>query len=203
MRYFLFVLALFFLFFTVSCTDNFDRDYQSNSQPSPTVTDNNSSHSDDANTTQNNDFHSIQDTGAIVDNGTNVSQDTDTIPDNTEVPDTAEQPICGNNKIENGEQCDGNAQQCSNLLGTDYEGTANCKSDCTGFDTSTCTKHQTKIVYHVIASRCNGCRKCLGACSEGAISMVNGKAVIDPKKCTGCGDCVSSCRRNAIEKTTY
>ena len=52
--------------------------------------------------------------------------------------------------------------------------------------------------YKIIKVRCNGCQHCLRPCREKAISLVKGKAFIDPKKCKGCGDCVRSCRRQAI-----
>jgi ferredoxin len=52
--------------------------------------------------------------------------------------------------------------------------------------------------YCVIAQRCDGCGRCFRACREGALSVKDGKAVIDPKKCKGCGDCTRFCRRMAI-----
>lgn len=55
--------------------------------------------------------------------------------------------------------------------------------------------------YYVESSRCNGCRRCIGSCSYGALSMSGFKAVIDPLKCTGCGDCVARCPRGAIKKS--
>jgi len=55
--------------------------------------------------------------------------------------------------------------------------------------------------YYVDSSRCNGCRRCIGSCSYGALSMSGFKAVIDPLKCTGCGDCATRCPRGAIKKS--
>ncbi len=50
---------------------------------------------------------------------------------------------------------------------------------------------------------CRGCKKCLVAegCPSKAVSMVDGKAVIDPAKCTHCGVCVGKCPFGAVPKT--
>ncbi len=47
--------------------------------------------------------------------------------------------------------------------------------------------------------KCIGCSACVGVCPVNAISMVDGKALIDLAKCTLCMSCVSSCPVNAIE----
>ena len=46
---------------------------------------------------------------------------------------------------------------------------------------------------------CVGCRRCLRACAQGAISYPEGKAVIDHAKCVGCGRCLAVCPHDAIE----
>lgn len=47
--------------------------------------------------------------------------------------------------------------------------------------------------------RCNGCGLCIDACHEGAISLVNGKAVLmRDDYCDGLGDCLPACPINAI-----
>ncbi|RKZ33156.1 hypothetical protein DRQ27_00855 [bacterium] len=56
----------------------------------------------------------------------------------------------------------------------------------------------TVTKYKVVAEKCIGCRICVLECPVGAISIVNGKAVIDPEKCTGCGICVKACSTGAI-----
>ncbi len=47
--------------------------------------------------------------------------------------------------------------------------------------------------------KCNGCGACAAACHEGAIEMVNGKAVLTREDyCDGLGDCLPACPTNAI-----
>lgn len=47
--------------------------------------------------------------------------------------------------------------------------------------------------------KCNGCGLCVSACHEGAIGMVNGKAVLlRDDYCDGLGDCLPVCPTNAI-----
>lgn len=43
--------------------------------------------------------------------------------------------------------------------------------------------------YKVDPAKCIGCTLCVQYCPVGAISMVNGKAMIDPAKCINCGIC--------------
>jgi len=47
--------------------------------------------------------------------------------------------------------------------------------------------------------KCNGCGACASACHEGAIGMVNGKAVLLREDfCDGLGDCLPACPTQAI-----
>ncbi len=49
---------------------------------------------------------------------------------------------------------------------------------------------------------CHGCKKCAVAqnCPSKAVSVVDGKAVIDQSKCTSCGVCVGKCPFGAVPK---
>lgn len=47
--------------------------------------------------------------------------------------------------------------------------------------------------------KCNGCGTCATACHEGAIDMINGKAVLTRENyCDGLGDCLPNCPTGAI-----
>ena len=50
-----------------------------------------------------------------------------------------------------------------------------------------------KPVMDVCKVGCIGCAKCSKVCPEGAITMDDSLARIDPDKCTGCGTCVNAC----------
>lgn len=52
------------------------------------------------------------------------------------------------------------------------------------------------------AALCRSCKVCAvaQACPSGAISQVDGRAVLDPKKCTRCGVCVGKCPFGAVPK---
>lgn len=49
----------------------------------------------------------------------------------------------------------------------------------------------------IIKEKCVGCKRCVGSCPFGAISVIDKKAVIGPK-CTLCGSCTESCKFEAI-----
>ncbi len=54
-------------------------------------------------------------------------------------------------------------------------------------------------IIHIDAEKCNGCGACAQACHEGAIGMVNGKAVLLREDyCDGLGDCLPACPTGAI-----
>lgn len=56
----------------------------------------------------------------------------------------------------------------------------------------------SKIV-RIDSEKCNGCGACADACSEGAIRMVNGKAVlVNAAHCDGLGACLPVCPADAI-----
>ncbi|MDP2892383.1 MAG: aldo/keto reductase [Bacillota bacterium] len=45
----------------------------------------------------------------------------------------------------------------------------------------------------IIEEWCTGCSKCMDACRQGAMTIVNGKAVVDAEKCVLCGYCGANC----------
>ncbi|MCR5262071.1 MAG: monomeric [FeFe] hydrogenase [Candidatus Gastranaerophilales bacterium] len=56
----------------------------------------------------------------------------------------------------------------------------------------------------LVTELCQGCvaRPCETACKFGAISIINGKSVIDEKKCRRCKSCIAICPYNAITNIT-
>ena len=56
-----------------------------------------------------------------------------------------------------------------------------------------------RTIIRIDTDRCNGCGLCAAACHEGAIEMVNGKAVLTREDyCDGLGDCLPACPTGAI-----
>ena len=54
-------------------------------------------------------------------------------------------------------------------------------------------------IIHIDRDLCNGCGACAAACHEGAIEMVEGKAVLTREDyCDGLGDCLPACPVDAI-----
>lgn len=54
------------------------------------------------------------------------------------------------------------------------------------------------MVIQVNPTLCAGCGECMDVCPEGAIHLVDQRAVIDNTLCTGCGACVEACPNEAI-----
>ena len=52
----------------------------------------------------------------------------------------------------------------------------------------------------VSADDCVGCESCVPVCPVEAISMNDGKAVIDQEKCTECKSCIEACPVDAIKE---
>ena len=54
-------------------------------------------------------------------------------------------------------------------------------------------------IVKIDADKCNGCGACASACHEGAIGMINGKAVLLKEDyCDGLGNCLPACPTGAI-----
>jgi electron transfer flavoprotein alpha subunit len=47
----------------------------------------------------------------------------------------------------------------------------------------------------VIIENCKGCKLCVSACAQGAITIVDKKAVIESVKCNYCGACLDACKK--------
>lgn len=47
---------------------------------------------------------------------------------------------------------------------------------------------------------CVGCALCAEICPTGAISVISGKARLNPLACSGCGQCIEVCRTGAIRR---
>jgi len=54
-------------------------------------------------------------------------------------------------------------------------------------------------VARVLRNLCTGCAMCVNVCPYEAISLKEGKAVVNEILCEGCGTCSASCLRNAIQ----
>ena len=54
-------------------------------------------------------------------------------------------------------------------------------------------------IIHIDEEKCNGCGICAGACHEGAIDIIDGKAkLVRENFCDGFGDCLPNCPTGAI-----
>ena len=54
-------------------------------------------------------------------------------------------------------------------------------------------------IIEISEEKCNGCGACANACHEGAIEMINGKAMLTREDyCDGLGDCLPACPADAI-----
>ena len=65
-----------------------------------------------------------------------------------------------------------------------------------------CKGCKTNRIY--VTDLCQGCvaRPCLSSCKFGAVSIVNGRSVIDDSKCKKCQMCLNACPYKAIVKIT-
>ena len=66
-----------------------------------------------------------------------------------------------------------------------------------GSRTGKMQQHST-VAPKVARKFCNGCAACLKSCAHAAISIIEGKAQIDPAACVGCSRCITACLKKAI-----
>ena len=57
------------------------------------------------------------------------------------------------------------------------------------------------MIAKVSAEKCTGCGACVSACPVNAITIREGKAVVD-ESCIACGACVGECPFNALALAT-
>jgi NAD-dependent dihydropyrimidine dehydrogenase PreA subunit len=50
----------------------------------------------------------------------------------------------------------------------------------------------------VIAEKCTGCGVCVETCTNGALQLVNGIAILEQAACTQCQACIDACPEGAI-----
>jgi uncharacterized protein len=68
-----------------------------------------------------------------------------------------------------------------------------------------CAARKGKLQQHsdllpkIKIKKCVGCGECARHCAQSAISVINDKAVIDPKLCVGCAECIIICPNEAID----
>lgn len=68
-----------------------------------------------------------------------------------------------------------------------------------------CASRKGKLEQHSALSpkikrnKCTGCGECTRHCAQNAISLIQGKAMIDAKKCVGCGECILICPNGLIK----
>lgn len=110
---------------------------------------------------------------------------------------------CGNGFVENGEACDGerlNDQTCSSVLGVSASGSLACKSDCSGFDTSSCVPIVNSCgngtIDTALGEVCDGnklnnatCESLVGKGSTGNPLCASGCKSYDLSQCTAASKC--------------
>ena len=57
-----------------------------------------------------------------------------------------------------------------------------------------------KAMVRIDRATCIGCGTCADNCTQGAISVIQGKATVDQSRCTGCGVCLVVCGTGAVRE---
>lgn len=73
---------------------------------------------------------------------------------------------CGNKLPDEGEVCDGDAKECSEIDPSFLGGYASCKADCTGYDTSSCASDGGSNGDGANKSECLKLAECFFACQD-------------------------------------
>lgn len=68
----------------------------------------------------------------------------------------------------------------------------------TSYHVDCVSKDKGKAVKEGCTVGCIGCGLCMRQCENGAITVTNNLASIDPEKCVGCGKCIAKCPTKAI-----
>lgn len=175
-------LIVLLVLFAVSCGDGVTT--QKTSDSDDRDSDDSSMVTSDSDTVSNNDDKNSPDESEKNDNDSFV------IPDDNEQNDEHISDTCGNGTIESPEVCDGGTKDCVEINDTKYSsGKAACRSNCSGWDTATCTK--------ISPDTCdNGERRCYGAyqyqiCSDESWGDVADCG--DGATCYGEGRCSNEC----------
>src|SRR5512136_841043 len=57
----------------------------------------------------------------------------------------------------------------------------------------------TQLQTQWLASRCIGCKTCVGVCLKGCITLTEAGFALDRQQCDACGECVEACPAGARE----
>ena len=59
--------------------------------------------------------------------------------------------------------------------------------------------YSSNFYAHSNSDLCNGCETCLTRCQMGAVTLENGKSIVNLDRCIGCGNCVTTCGMKAMK----
>ena len=70
---------------------------------------------------------------------------------------------------------------------------------CEGIETEQMAALRHRRRQMMVHDYCEGCGRCAGRCGQKAISIINGRACIDPERCVFCGYCARVCPQFCIK----